>query len=51
MDDIKMIDFIKLKITDDTLINNIWSNDLLLYDGKSEKRFNDEIKEIMIKKI
>ena len=50
MDDIKMLDFIKIKITDDTLINNIWSNDLLLYDGKSEKRFNDEIKELMIKK-
>lgn len=44
-----MIDFIKIKITDETLINNIWNNDLLVYEGKSEKRFNDEIKEFVTK--
>ncbi len=44
-----MIDFIKIKITDETLINNIWNNDLLVYEGKSENRFNDEIKEFVTK--
>jgi hypothetical protein len=44
-----MIDFSKVKITDETLINKVWNNDLLVYEGKSEKRFNDEIKEIVTK--
>ncbi|MFV8373031.1 hypothetical protein [Flavobacterium sp. LB2P74] len=44
-----MIDFIKIKITDETLINRIWKNDLLVYEGRSEKRFNDEIKEFVTK--
>jgi hypothetical protein len=44
-----MIDFIKIKITDETLINKIWNNDLLVYEGRSEKRFNDEIKEFITK--
>lgn len=44
-----MIDFIKIKITDEILMNNIWNNDLLVYEGKSEKRFNDEIKEFVTK--
>jgi hypothetical protein len=44
-----MIDFIKIKITDETVINRIWKNDLLVYEGRSEKRFNDEIKEFVTK--
>ena len=44
-----MIDFTKIKITDETLINTVWNNDLLVYEGKSEKRFNDEIKELVTK--
>jgi hypothetical protein len=44
-----MIDFIKIKITDETLIDRIWKNDLLVYEGRSEKRFNDEIKEFVTK--
>jgi hypothetical protein len=44
-----MIDFIKIKITEETLINTVWNNDLLVYEGKSEKRFNDEIKEFVTK--
>ena len=47
---IKMIDFIKIKITDEALINRVWSNEILEYDGKSEKRFNDELKELVKKK-
>lgn len=45
-----MIDFIKIKITDDVLINKIWKNPLLEYDSKSEKRYNDEIKELIRRK-
>lgn len=41
-----MIDFVKIKITDETLINVVWDNDILLYEGKSEKRFNDEVREL-----
>ena len=45
-----MIDFIKFKITDEALIEKVWNNDnLLVYEGKSEKRFKDEIKELVIK--
>ena len=47
---IKMIDFIKIKITDEALINQVWSNEILEYDGKSEKRFNEELKELVKKK-
>lgn len=43
------IDFIKMKILDEALINKVWNNNLLVYEGKSEKRFNDEIKEIVSK--
>ena len=32
-----MIDFVKIKITDEALINQVWSNEILEYDGKSEK--------------
>jgi hypothetical protein len=45
-----MLDLLKLKITDDALINRVWNNPLLEYDGKLEKRFDDEIKEKYIKK-
>ena len=44
-----MIDFIKIKITDETLINEVWNNNILVYEGKSEKRFDDEIKELVTK--
>lgn len=44
-----MIDFVKIKITDEALINQVWSNELLIYQGKSEKRFDDEIKELVTK--
>ena len=44
-----MIDFIKIKITDETLINKVWNNNILVYEGKSEKRFDDEIKELVTK--
>lgn len=47
---IKMIDFVKIKITDEALINQVWNNEILEYDGKSEKRFNDELKELVKKK-
>src|SRR5690606_18271135 len=45
-----MIDFIKIQIFDEALINQVWNNDLLLYDGKSEKRYQDELKELFRKK-
>lgn len=45
-----MIDFIKIKITDEVLINHVWNNENLIYDGKSEKRFNDEIKQLFTKR-
>lgn len=45
-----MIDFIKIRITDEALINLVWNNPLLEYDSKSEKRFNDEIKELQKRK-
>ena len=45
-----MLDFIKLKITDDLIINRVWENTLLEYDGKSEKLYIDEIKERYTKK-
>ncbi|MFK7004259.1 hypothetical protein BWK63_07475 [Flavobacterium covae] len=44
-----MIDFIKIRITDEALINQVWSNEILIYQGKSEKRFDDEIKELVTK--
>src|SRR5690606_4736227 len=44
-----MIDFIKIKITDEALINEVWNNNLLIYEGKSEKRFDDELKELITK--
>lgn len=44
-----MIDFIKIKITDEALINQVWNNEILVYEGKSEKRFDDEIKELFSK--
>lgn len=45
-----MIDLFKIKITDDALINSVWSNPLLEFDGKSEKRFDDEVKELVRRK-
>ena len=44
-----MIDFIKIKISDEALINQVWNNEILIYEGKSEKRFDDEIKELFSK--
>ena len=44
-----MIDFIKIKISDEELINQVWNNEILIYEGKSEKRFDDEIKELFSK--
>lgn len=44
-----MIDFIKIKITDEALINEAWGNDNLVYEGKSERRFEYEIKELVTK--
>ena len=44
-----MIDFVKFKITDKALISKVWQNKNLVYEGKSEKRFNDEIKELQTK--
>jgi hypothetical protein len=44
-----MIDFIKIKISDEALINQVWNNEILIYVGKSEKRFDDEIKELYTK--
>ncbi|WP_445957615.1 hypothetical protein [Yeosuana sp.] len=44
-----MIDFIKIKITDEALISEVWNNNLLIYEGKSEKRFDDELKELITK--
>lgn len=44
-----MIDYIKIKITDEALINEVWDNDNLVYEGKSERRFEDEIKELVTK--
>lgn len=44
-----MIDFIKIKITDEALINQVWNNEILIYEGKSEKRFDDEVKELFRK--
>ncbi|WP_026726463.1 hypothetical protein [Flavobacterium sasangense] len=44
-----MIDFIKIKISDEALINQVWNNEILIYEGKSEKRFDDEIKELFTK--
>jgi len=46
----QMIDLFKIKITDETLINTVWSNPLLEFDGKSEKRFDDEVKELVRRK-
>lgn len=45
-----MIDYIKIKITDSILINQVWNNPILEYDGKSEKRFNDEVRELITRK-
>ena len=39
-----MLDLLKFRITDATLINTVWHNDLLEYVGKSERLFIDEIK-------
>lgn len=44
-----MIDFIKISITNEVLINQVWNNEILIYEGKSEKRFDDEIKELYTK--
>ena len=45
-----MIDYIKIKITDSILIIQVWNNPVLEYDGKSEKRFNDEVRELITRK-
>lgn len=44
-----MIDLAKFKIIDEALIDRVWNNDILVYEGKSEKRFDDEIKELITK--
>ena len=41
-----MIDFIKIKIVDEELINQVWDNELLEFDSKYEKRYDDVIYEI-----
>ena len=41
-----MIDFIKIKIVDEELINQVWDNELLEFDSKHEKRYDDVIYEI-----
>lgn len=46
----QMIDLFKARIVDETQINLIWSNHLLEFDGKSEKRFDDEVKELVRRK-
>ena len=45
-----MIDFIKIKIVDEELINQVWENDLLEFDSKHEKRYDDVIYEIVKRK-
>lgn len=39
-----MIDFIKFKITDEVLINEIWRNPILVYDGKADKIIDNKLK-------
>ena len=41
-----MIDFIKIKIVDEELINQVWNNELLEFDSRIEKRYDDVIYEI-----
>lgn len=41
-----MIDFIKIKIVDEELIKQVWDNELLEFDSKIEKRYDDVIYEI-----
>ena len=45
-----MLDLLKFKITDDVQIHTIWNNQLLEYVGKSERLYNDEIKEKQTKR-
>lgn len=45
-----MLDLLKFRITDENLIDTVWNNELLEYVGKSERLYDDEIKEKFIKK-
>ncbi|MBC7523336.1 MAG: hypothetical protein H7239_02710 [Flavobacterium sp.] len=45
-----MLDLLKFRITDENLIDTVWNNELLEYVGKSERLYDDEIKEKFTKK-
>lgn len=40
------MDFIKIKIVDTELINQVWDNELLEFDSKHQKRYDDVVYEI-----
>lgn len=44
------IDFLKCKIVDEELINQVWENPLLEFESKYEKRYDDVIYEVITKK-
>jgi len=44
------IDFLKCKILDDELIQQVWDNPLLEFDSKLEKRYDDVVYEIIKRK-
>ena len=45
-----MVDFIKFKITDEVLINEIWRNPILVYDGKADKSIDNKLKKRITKR-
>ena len=45
-----MIDFIKCKILDEELINQVWENPLLEFHSKYERRYDDVIYEVVKRK-
>ena len=44
------IDFLKCKILDEELINQVWKNPLLEFESKYEKRYDDVIYEVVTRK-
>jgi len=44
------LDYLKCKILDDELIQQVWENPLLEFHSKSEKRYNDVVYEIITRK-
>ncbi|WP_369765264.1 hypothetical protein [Flavobacterium sp. WC2429] len=44
------IDFLKCKILDDELIQQVWDNPLLEFDSKYEKRYDDVVYEVVTRK-